>query len=130
MRYAAALVIDVAFAIAGRLRQPPLLLAAVVLTGVVAAIVQSVQAQLWLPAVVLATVSTCGVVCPVLDAAVSRASEFAADRHAAAAGVGPELAAALGILGFGHPRRGWVSRVLSDHPCTARRIEALTGGTS
>jgi Zn-dependent protease with chaperone function len=40
--------------------------------------------------------------CPLADAAVSRRSEYAADRYAADVGVVPQLAGALQILTDGH----------------------------
>ncbi len=128
-RFAARVVIGVAVGLAGR-RQPPVLLGAVVVAGVVVAIVQTVQARQWVPALILGTVATFGVVCPLADAALSRAGEYAADRYAVTAGVGAELAEALTILGRSRPHpQGIAARVLSRHPSTARRIEALAGAS-
>ena len=84
-RFASRLVIGIGLATVGR-RQPLRLLALVVLAGVVVAVVQAVQQRHWAVAVVLSAVAVCAVVCPLADAAVSRRSEYAADRYAAALG--------------------------------------------
>jgi STE24 endopeptidase len=127
-RFASRLMIGIGHATVGR-RQPRRLLAAVVAAGVVVAVVQAVQQRHWAVAAVLSAVAVCTLVCPLVDAAVSRRSEYAADRYAAGVGVGPQLAAALQVLD-GEPRRrpGMVARLLSRHPTVARRI-AVLGGT-
>jgi STE24 endopeptidase len=126
-RFASRLVIGIGLATVGR-RQPLRLLALVVLAGVVVAVVQAVQQRHWAVAVVLSAVAVCAVVCPLADAAVSRRSEYAADRYAADVGVGPQLAGALQVLAGRPPRRvGPVARLLSRHPQVGRRIEALGG---
>jgi STE24 endopeptidase len=95
--------------------------------GVVLAIAQAVRGGHWADAAVLATVAAQVVVCPVVDAAVCRRAEFSADRFAAEAGVGPELAAALQDLDCGDGERGgWITRMVSSHPDTARRIAAVS----
>ncbi|UQX87648.1 M48 family metalloprotease [Jatrophihabitans telluris] len=84
------------------------------------------QQRHWAVAIVLSAVAVCAVVCPLADAAVSRRSEYAADRYAADVGVGPQLAGALQVLAGQQPRRvGLVARLLSRHPQVSRRIEAL-----
>ncbi len=128
-RFASRLVIGIGLATVGR-RQPLRLLALVVLAGVVIAVVQAVQQRHWAVAVVLSAVAVCAVVCPLVDAAVSRRSEYAADRYAATAGLGEQLAAALHVLDGGRRRRrraGLLARLLSRHPEVGRRIEALGG---
>lgn len=126
-RFASRLVIGIGLATVGR-RQPLRLLVLVVLAGVVVAVVQAVQQRHWAVAVVLSAVAVCTVVCPLADAAVSRRSEYAADRYAADVGVGPQLAGALQVLAGRQPRRvGLVARLLSRHPQMGRRIEALGG---
>jgi STE24 endopeptidase len=111
--------------------QPSRALAVVVVAGVAVSIVQAVQAKQWSVALVLTGVTVAAVLCPVADAALSRRSEFAADRYANNAGVGRELASALQILGSGPLRRpGLVSRLLSRHPTTLRRIAALSRTSS
>jgi STE24 endopeptidase len=126
-RFASRLVIGIGMATVGR-RQPLRLLAVVVLAGVVVAVVHAVQQRQWAVAVVLSAVTFCSVVCPLADAAVSRRSEYAADRYAAGAGLGPQLAAALQVLAGRQRRRpGLVARLLSRHPSVARRIAVLGG---
>lgn len=126
-RFASRLVIGIGLATVGR-RQPPRLLAVVVVAGVVIAVVQAVQQRQWAVAAVLTAVAVCAVVCPLLDAAVSRRSEYAADRYTAGAGLGPQLAAALQVLHGGQRRRpGVVARLVSRHPSVARRIAVLSG---
>lgn len=127
-RLASRLVIGIGLATVGR-RQPLRLLALVALAGLVVAVVQAVQQRHWAVAVVLSSVAVCARVCPLADAAVSRRSEYAADRYAADVGMGPQLAGALQVLAGGQPRRvGLVARLLSRHPEVSRRIEALGGG--
>ncbi len=127
-RFASRLVIGIGLGTVGR-RQPLRLLALVVLAGVVIAVVQAVQQRQWAVAVVLSTVGVCAVLCPLSDAAVSRRSEYAADRYAASAGLGAQLVAALQVLDGGQRGRrvGLVARLLSRHPEVGRRIEALGG---
>jgi ABC-type Co2+ transport system permease subunit len=99
-RFASRLVIGIALATVGR-RQPLRLLAVVVLAGVVVAVVQAVQQRQWAVAALLSAVAVCAVVYPLVDAAVSRRCEYAADRYAAGVGLGPQLAAALPVLDGG-----------------------------
>jgi STE24 endopeptidase len=125
-RFASRLVIGIGIATVGR-RQPLRLLAVVGLAGVVVAVVQAVQQRQWAVAAVLSAVAVCAVVCPLLDASVSRRSEYAADRYAAGVGLGPQLAAALQVLDGGQRRRPRVvARLLSRHPSVARRIAVLS----
>ena len=126
-RFASRLVIGIGLATVGR-RQPLRLLAVVVLAGVVVAVVQAVQQRHWAVAALLSAVAVCTVVCPLADAAVSRHSEYAADRYAADVGVAPQLAGALQVLaGMQRRRAGLVARLVSRHPEMSRRIEALGG---
>ena len=128
-RLARRMVVGVALAFARP--QPSRALAVVIVAGVAVAIVQAVQAKQWSVALVLTGVTVAAVLCPVADAALSRRSEFAADRYANNAGVGRELASALQILGSGHVRRpGLASRLLTRHPTTLRRIVALPSTSS
>lgn len=125
-RFASRLVIGIGMAAVGR-RQPLRLLAVVVLAGVVVAVVQAVQQRQWAVAVVLSAVAVCTVVCPLADAAVSRRSEYAADRYASALGLGPQLAALQVLDGRKRRRVGLVARLLSRHPEVSRRIAVLGG---
>jgi STE24 endopeptidase len=123
-RFASRLVIGIGLATVGR-RQPLRLLAVV---GVVVAVGQAVQQRHWAVAAVLSAVAVCAVVCPLVDAAVSRHSEYAADRYAAGVGLGPQLAAALQVLDGGQRRRPrLVARLLGRHPPVVRRIAVLSG---
>jgi Zn-dependent protease with chaperone function len=87
-RFASRLVVGIGLATVGWW-QPLRLLAVVVRAGVAVAVVQAVQQRQWAVAAVLSAVAVCAVVCPLIDAAVSRRSEYAADRYAAGAGLGP-----------------------------------------
>lgn len=69
-RFVSRLVIGIGLATVGR-RQPLQLLAVVGMAGIVVAVVQAVQQRQWAVSVVLSAV----VVCPLVDAAVSRRSE-------------------------------------------------------
>jgi STE24 endopeptidase len=128
-RCAAQLILGFSFAVAGR-GQPLRLVAAVAATAVVVAVVQAIQARQWAVVVVLASVAGAGVICPLVDAIVSRRSEYAADRYTADRGLGPQLAAALQAMTRG-PRRpaAWTVRLLSRHPDLERRLEALAQAT-
>jgi Zn-dependent protease with chaperone function len=126
-RLASRLVIGIGLATIGR-RQPLRLLAVVVLAGVVVAVVQAVQQPQWAVVAVLSAIAVSAVVCPLVDAAVSRRSEYAADRYAAGVGLGPQLAAALQVLDEGQRRRPrLMARLLGRHPSVARRIAVLGG---
>lgn len=60
------------------------------------------------------------------DAALRRAGEYAADRYVAALGLAPELAGALSALRVETAdRRGWLPRLLADHPPVERRLARL-----
>lgn len=123
-RVASRVVVQLSLALAGR--QPRRLLAGVVALGVVVAVVQAVQQGDWIVAFVIGGAALAAVLCPLLEAAVSRRSEYAADQYAIASGLGPQLAAALQTLDGGTVRRtGWTARAMRRHPPTERRIAAL-----
>ncbi|CAN5277575.1 M48 family metalloprotease [soil metagenome] len=65
---------------------------------------------------------------PVIDAALARASEHAADRYAAQLGAGPDLAAALQVIaGCGHvPLWG---RLRASHPSPRARLRRVANDT-
>jgi len=63
---------------------------------------------------------------PVGDAALSRGSEYAADRYAADRGAGSQRAVALRAVERRPGRRGWAGRALATHPGTDRRVEVLS----
>jgi STE24 endopeptidase len=63
---------------------------------------------------------------PLLEAAVARGAEYAADRYVAARGMGADLAAALGVLQRPAGRGvGQLGRLRADHPTTQDRIGRL-----
>jgi STE24 endopeptidase len=113
--------------VAARGRRSRSALVIVVGTAVVVAIVQAIQRQQLIVAVVLGTLAACGLLCPLADAALSRRAELAADQFAAEAGYGQTLAAALRRLDVAHDRRrsGLVDRALTRHPSTERRLDHL-----
>jgi Zn-dependent protease with chaperone function len=91
------------------------------------ALLRAVQHGQWTAALMLAGVATTVLATPLLDAAISRAAERAADYYAAEVGAGPDLAAALlAISGSPRPRRGWDSWLLASHPSVASRVDMLT----
>ncbi len=124
-RIASRLVIGIPLAILGR-RQPKPLLALVLTVAVVRGVQQLIAQHQWAPALLLATTAAGAVVCPLADAALSRGSEYAADRYAADRGAGSQLAVALRAVERRPERRGWAGRALATHPGTDRRVEALS----
>lgn len=88
------------------------------------AIGQGVQEGQWSTIAVLSALVVFSIVTPLADAAISRASERAADSFAARVGLGAELALALAALGSGHQRRGF-RWLVERHPRTSRRLEDL-----
>ena len=112
-------------AVAGR-RRPRRLLAGVVVLALSSAVGQAVRHDQWPAALVLVALAGCGAGCPLADAAAARRSEVAADRFAAACGMGAHLAAALEKLTAvsDDPPRG-VARLLDPHPPLRHRIDAL-----
>ncbi len=124
-RIASRLMIGIPLAIFGR-RQPKPLLALVFVVAVVRSVQQLIERHQWAPAVLLATIAVVAVVCPLADAAISRSSEYAADRYAADRGAGPQLATALQAVERRPAMTGWAARALATYPSTDRRVEALT----
>jgi STE24 endopeptidase len=121
------LMTGIAMTLTGARRQPRLLLAVVAVAEVIVAVAQAAMQQQWLVAFLIGGITTAAVLCPLIDTAVSRRSEYAADRFAAQQGVGPDLADALRVLdrGASH-RRSPMARLLASHPSTSRRLKALT----
>jgi STE24 endopeptidase len=79
--------------------------------------------------VLLITVMLAVVVRPLVDAAISRASERAADSYAVVLGAGPDLADALQQVG---PRRpcAFLARATNPHLASPSRQRRLTGELS
>jgi Zn-dependent protease with chaperone function len=97
-----------------------------VVAGVAVAVIHAVQRGQWAVGGVLAFVGLAAVLCPMVDAAISRQGEFAADRFAADHGLALDLASALPSMDDGQrAARGWSQRLLASHPTSAQRIRAL-----
>jgi STE24 endopeptidase len=120
-RIASQLLIGFGMIIAGR--QPRRLLGGVVIAGVIVAPLQAEPGQRWMIAAALGGLVLALVACPLADAAVRRRSEFAADRFAVEAGLGPQLATVLERLDSGGS--SGVRRWLATHPTVERRTTAL-----
>ena len=124
-RFVSRLVIGIGLATVGRI-QPQRLLPVVVFAGMAIAVVQAERQGEWQVAALLGAIGFCAVACPLADAAVSRRSEYSADRYVAAVGLGSQLAVALKAMSVLSPRRRSLpSRLLSHHPDINRRSTAL-----
>ena len=123
-------VLAVAMLLCGRRRIGRVTWFVIALGGGVA-IVQAVQQGQWLTVAGVSAITFALVVTPLLDAAVSRAGEYAADRYAMSVGAGPELARALVVLsGAAATRRGLTSRALDRHPSLPSRLDRLRPGSA
>ena len=114
-------------------RRPGRAICPVVAVGGGIALVQAVQQQRWASAALLAGIAAALVATPLLDSAVSRASEHAADRYAVSMGAGPDLARALALIDDtgGHQQpRGWGRRLLDRHPNLDDRLARLSTGSA
>jgi STE24 endopeptidase len=106
--------------------QPRPGMAVVVVAGLAVAVIHALQQGQWLVGGVLAFVGAAAVLCSLADAAISRRSEFAADRFAADHGLALELAAALRAMDDDQRVAGeWSWRFLASHPTPDRRISAI-----
>ena len=105
-------------------RHVPTARAALLLAPLIAAVavVQLVQHHAWLSLATLVGLFVVAVVQPVCDAAVSRASERAADRYTVSHGGGHDLARVLHTFPSSTP----TGRLRSSHPDPARRMADLT----
>lgn len=109
------------------IRRVPLHRVSVVLLpviGVVAA-VQLVAHRAWSPLAILVGFGLVIWIQPVAEAALRRAQEYAADRYATAAGVGPQLITTLRRLPAPQRRIGAWARLRAGHPTPAKRIDRL-----
>ena len=93
--------------------------------GLTLAVARALYQGLWVVGGVLALVGLAAVLCPLADAAISRRSEFAADRFAADHGLALDSAAAVHALNDGSAACGWSRRLLASHPTPDRRISAI-----
>jgi Zn-dependent protease with chaperone function len=87
-----------------------------------------VQHGQWTAALMLAGAAIALLATPPLDAAISRAAERAADHYALAVGAGPDLAQALLRISDADSQKGWIGRLLDNHPSVASRVESLGTG--
>jgi Zn-dependent protease with chaperone function len=89
--------------------------------------VQSAHQHAWAPLAVLTVLAAVLTFAPVADAALNRASELAADKYAANAGSGADLASALAVS----PRSPTASSdgLRTSHPSVDVRIARLTDTT-
>lgn len=118
-----------ASALAGRQPRPGL--AVVVIAGAAVAVIHALQQGQWTVGGVLAFVGLAAVLCPTVNAAISRQAEFDADRFAADHGLALELAAALRVMDDRQrAARGWSQKLLASHPTSAQRIRALLAAAS
>lgn len=89
----------------------------------VVAAVQGVQQHAWVPLSAMLLVGVLLIVQPLVDTALSRAGERAADAYAVACGLGPDLAEALRT--FDTPARDG-GNAWASHPPRDRRIRELS----
>jgi hypothetical protein len=92
------------------------------------AIGQLARQQAWLPLAAVVALLIVVPVNPLVDAAISRRAELAADDYAARAGGAQELAATLKQTE--NEIRGGLVGLYSRHPSTSRRVERLTAAQS
>jgi STE24 endopeptidase len=93
--------------------------------------VQAVQQHAWVPLAVLAAVGVVLAVQPLVDAALVRAGERAADDYAIGLGAGPELAAALSRMSPAPaPAPAEAGRLRGTHPARAALIAHLAAAAT
>jgi STE24 endopeptidase len=97
-----------------------------VVVGLAVAVIRTARHGQWMAGGVLVFVAVAAVFGPLANAAISRRSEYAADRFAADHGLALELAAALHALkGGGREAPRSLRRMWATHPSVDRRIAAL-----
>lgn len=124
-RLAFRVVLGTAVALSGGRRQLGIVTPMLMAVGAAMTMVQLVQHRQWVAATMLVGVVAAFVVTPLVDGAVSRASEYAADRYAADSGLGIELAAALRRLHGPVPARRGARGLLDRHPSLESRLRRL-----
>jgi STE24 endopeptidase len=128
-RVARSLLTDLASILAGHQSRRGALIAVVI--GLAVAVTRTLHQGQWMVGGVLAFVGLAAVLCPLVDAAISRRAESAADRFVADHGLALELAAALHAMDDGRSAaRGWSQRLLASHPTVEQRIRALLAATA
>ncbi len=128
-RRAAGFTLGFAMGLVGR-RQSRKLTAVVAVGVLVTAVVQALQRSDWVTAAVLAALPIFGFGAPLADAALSRASERAADRYTAAVGMGPALAGALRNVGGVSADAGALRRAFDRHPPLEDRLVELAAAAA
>lgn len=101
----------------------PILIISTVVCG--SAIAGAADHRNWVTVGVLSALVVAGSLAPPVDAALSRASERAADRFAAGAGYAEHLARALSVLDNAPARRSALAAILARHPRVQARIDEL-----
>jgi len=124
-RLAFRLVLGIAGTLGGGGRRLGMAVPVLFAVGGTITMIQAIQQRQWLAAAMLLGVAAALIVTPLIDGAVSRASEHAADRYAADAGFGAELAAALRLLGSPMPARRSLRLLLDRHPSVDSRLRRL-----
>ncbi len=127
-RVALGLIVRVSIQLCGRQPGPATALLALIAMGV--ALTRLIQDQQWLAVAMGIGLASAFIVTPLLDAAVSRASEHAADRYAHVLGVGPDLARTLTVLNACSRRPSRWPRPLDQHPTVTNRQSRLTNATN
>jgi STE24 endopeptidase len=93
---------------------------------VAVALVQGIEQHAWIPLAALVLAALALAVQPLVDAALTRAGERAADQYAIECGAGSDLAAALERLGSSAPEGGRHD----THPTRAERLATLASPRS
>jgi STE24 endopeptidase len=93
---------------------------------VAVAVVQGVQQHAWVPLAALVVAALVLALHPLVDAALTRAGERAADAYAVECGAGPDLADALDRLAATAREGGW----RDTHPARSERIATLAASRS
>lgn len=106
-------------------RQPRFLLALVVIAVLTIAIGQGIHEHQWGSVAALAGIVISVLTVPAIDAAASRAGDYAADQFAARSGYGNDLSRTLLNIVPANGADALQSRILSRHPRPAHRVQRL-----
>jgi len=110
-------------------QQPPGLIVGVASLAFAVAIGHATWAGNWPIVALLTALIVCTVAAPLADAAISRSSEYAADRLVADTGMGADLAAAITVLERGRGEHNRARRMLALHPHPHARARTLRRGS-